>query len=128
MKKSITLLLLFVGAVTTSFAQYGHDNNHDHDQYSNSSTGHNDNWRDRRSDDNGNFYSGRDRDFQIEKINRDFNFQVQSIQNDPYMRHREKKVAIRNAERERVRQIEMVNERFNGRFHGGRDRHDDDGR
>ncbi|MDQ2719198.1 MAG: hypothetical protein M3Z26_05490 [Bacteroidota bacterium] len=121
MKKIITLLL-FVGACATSFAQYGHDNdNHDHDQYSNSGG-----WHDNRGDGDHGYYSERDRDFQIAKINRDFNFQVQSIENDPFMRHHAKKVAIRNAEYQRDRQTQMVNARFSGHFHSDHDRHDGD--
>ena len=133
MKKFITFLL-FVGAFATSFAQYDpHQNpdsrNHRDDQYASSSNGQydeHDHNNDHKDFDNRNFLPGRDRDFQIEKINRDYNFQIQSIQMDRYMRHHEKKVAIRNAERERERQIQMVNARFNGRFHDDHDRHYDD--
>ena len=40
-------------------------------------------------------FSARDRDFQIEKINRDFDHKVEAIQCDPYLRRREKRMAIR---------------------------------
>ena len=125
MKKIITLLFS-VGAFATSFAQYNHQQNNDDrnyrtenkrgDQYANSSNGNGNYGRDdkRRGHFNkGNNYSAKGREFQIEKINRDFNFQIHAIQNDRYLRRREKKAAIRNAEIERSRQIQMVNERFN---------------
>ena len=125
MKKIITLLFS-VGAFATSFAQYNHQQNNDDrnyrtenkrdDQYANSSNGNRNYDRDDkdwRHFNKGNNYSAKERDFQIEKINRDFDFQVQAIQCDRYLRRREKKAAIRNAEIERSRQIQMVNERFN---------------
>jgi hypothetical protein len=125
MKKIITLLFS-VGAFATSFAQYNHQQNNDDrnyrteskhdDQYANSSNG-NRNYdrydRDRRHFNKGNNYSAKGRDFQIEKINSDFDFQVQAIQCDRSLRRREKKAAIRHAEIERSRRIQMVNERFN---------------
>ncbi len=130
MKKIITLLF-FVGAFATSFAQYDQRQNNDNgnrrdDQYANSSNGQYDGHdrNDRKFYNNENSFSERDRDFQIAKINRDFNFQVQSIQNDRYMRHHERKVALRNAEYERDRQIQMINARFNAGFHNAYDRHD----
>lgn len=125
MKKIITLLFS-VAAFATSFAQYNHQQNNDDrnyrtentgsGQYANSSNG-NRNYdrddRDWRHFNQGNIYSEKGRDFQIEKINRDFDFQIQAILSDCYLRHREKKAAIRNAEIERSRQIQIVNERFN---------------
>ncbi len=123
MKKIITLLFC-VGAFTVSFAQYNHQRNDDRNyrsennrdgQYANSS-GDNRNYDRDRNDgyyNRENIFSARERDFQIEKINRDFIFRVKEIQNDCYLRRREKKAAIRNAEIERSRQIAMVNDRFN---------------
>ena len=114
MKKFITLLFL-VGAFATSFAQYNHQQNRDN-QYANSSNGNGNYGRDNkdwRHFNEVNIYSVKARDFQIEKINRDFDSRVQAIQCDRYLRRREKKAAIRDAETERSRQIQMVNERFN---------------
>ena len=111
MKKFITLLFS-LGAFATSFAQYNHRDNR-YNQYANSS---HDNWnysKERRHFDHGNIFSAKERDFQIEKINRDFVFRVKAIQHDRYLRRREKKAAIRNAETERSRQIQLVNDRFN---------------
>ena len=122
MKKFITLLLA-VGAFATSFAQYNHHQNNDgwndrpgskrDDQYANSSHGNrNYDGDDRGHYNRGNRYSQKEREFQIEKINRDFDFKVRAIKSDPYLRRREKRAAIRNAEIERSRQIQFVNERF----------------
>ena len=112
MKKFITLLFS-LGAFATSFAQYNDHQSKRNDQYANSS---NDSWnysKDRRHFDHGNIFSAKERDFQIEKINRDFAFRVKAIQHNRYLRRREKKAAIRNAEIERSRQIQLVNDRFN---------------
>ena len=130
MKKFITLLLA-VAAFATSFAQNNHHQNNDDwnhrpvssrdDQYANSSHGNRDYDRDDRGHYNrGNRYSQKEREFRIEQINRDFYFKVQAIKSDRYLRRREKRAAIRNAEIERTRQIQLVNERFisnNNRHH-----------
>jgi len=50
---------------------------------------------------------------QIQKINQDYNFQVMSIENNRFMRNHQKRVAIRNAERERDRQIQRINANYN---------------
>ena len=122
MKKFITLLFA-VGAFATSFAQHNHHQNNDDwsyrpenkrdDQYANSSHGN----RNYDGDDRGHYnsenrYSQKEREFRIEQINRDFDFKVRAIKSDPYLRRREKRAAIRNAEIERSRQIQFVNERF----------------
>ena len=131
MKKFITLFFA-VGAFATSFAQYNHHQNNDDrsyrtenkrdDQYANSS--HSDQYdRDYKNPghfNRGNRYSQKEREFRIEKINRDFDFKVRAIKSDRYLRRREKRAAIRNAEIERSRQIQVVNERFisnNNRHH-----------
>jgi hypothetical protein len=113
MKKIITLLF-FVGAFATSFAQNRRDDQYASNRsYGRDGNNYGRNDRDWRYGNRGNMYSAKARDFQIEKINRNFDCQVQEILNDPYMRHREKKAAIRNAKIEKARQIQMVNDRFN---------------
>jgi hypothetical protein len=119
MKKIITLLLC-VGAVATSFAQFHRQQDNDDrgyrtenrrdDQYGGSSNHNRDN-RHWRSYHHGNNYA-QARNFQLQKINENFNSRIEAIRRDRYMRRHEKRVAIRNAERERARQIQMVNERF----------------
>jgi hypothetical protein len=122
MKKIITLLFCLC-VFATSFAQYHWQNddriyreNRQDDHYANSSYG--DHYYDRDDRRHGHFniqfvFSAGDRNFQIERINRDFDHKVEAIQCDPYMRHHEKREAIRNIEYERTRQIDLVNERFN---------------
>ncbi len=109
MKKLITLLFSF-GAMATSFAQYNHGNNNRNDDYVY-------NQRDRY--DRG-YSSEREKAFMIARINREFDYKIQSIKNDRYLRRHEKKSAIKNAERERARQIHMVNERFKNRRNNDR--------
>jgi len=127
MKKIITLLFS-VGVFTTSFAQYNrHRNsedknygseNHWNDRYANSSKGNRNHDRDHKyGRSSGNNYSAQERNFQVEKINRDFNFRIRAIQNDRYLRRRQKKAAIREAEAERSRQLQIVYERFNSANH-----------
>ena len=127
MKKIITLLFS-VGVFTTSFAQYnGHRNsedknygteNHWNDRYANSSQSNRDYGRAHKyGRPSRNNYSAQERNFQVEKINRDFNFHIRAIQNDRYLRRRQKKAAIREAERERARQLQIVYERFNSSNH-----------
>ncbi|MEO8765893.1 MAG: hypothetical protein ABI416_16450 [Ginsengibacter sp.] len=116
MKKIITLLFS-IGAFATSFAQYNHPQSHEEreGQYANSSNGHSDNrWGDNNRDhfDRNHNNSARSRDFQVARINREFDYKIQAIQNDRHMRHREKKAAIRYAQNERSRQLQMVNQRF----------------
>ena len=129
MKKFITLLLA-VAAFATSFAQNNHHQNNDDrsyrtentrdDQYANSSHGNRYDRDDRGHYNRGNRYSQKEREYRIEKINRDFDFKVRAIKSDRHLRRREKRAAIRNAEIERSRQIQFVNERFisnNNRHH-----------
>ncbi|HEY8661078.1 MAG TPA: hypothetical protein VIL78_18745 [Hanamia sp.] len=131
MKKIITLLF-FVGAFATSFAQYDHQQNNNNernrgnDQYGQRHD--DDNSYGRNVYDNRNSYPARERGYQIDQINRNFNYKIQSIQNDRYMRRREKREAIRHAENERARQIQMVNARFMGHDRDGYQKHDDDRR
>lgn len=105
--KQIFTLLICLGAFTTSFAQYrpGHDD--DRNAY---------NQRDRF--DRGRFES---REFQLDRINREFDFKIRAVENNLSFRRHQKKVAIRNLERERARQIQIVN----ARFHDWKTDHDD---
>jgi hypothetical protein len=96
--KQIFALLICVGAFTTSFAQYkpGHDDGrYAYDQ--------------RNHIDRGHFES---RDFQIQKINREFDFKIHAIESNWSLRRHQKKVAIRELERERARQIQIISARF----------------
>ena len=123
MKKVITLLFS-LGLFATSFAQYDqrkNDNgwNKRNDEYATSNRQYDSRWND-------NVFSARERDFQIDKINRDFNYKVDRIRNDRFMRRREKRFAIREAENERAKQIQWVNATFRSQFHKGYERHDRD--
>jgi hypothetical protein len=126
--KKIIALLLSVGAVATSFAQYNHHDNDDRnyrdrdyrnennwDDY-NATASNRDN-REWRHFDRGNTYSARMRDFQIEKINREFDLKIEAIRCDPDMRPHAKRRAIRYAQIERSRRIQFVNESFNHNKH-----------
>ena len=101
--KQIFTLLICVCAFTTSFAQYKSGHLDDHYAYNQ-----------RNHFDRDYFES---RNFQVEKINREFDFKIRAIQNDWTLRRHQKKVAIRNAERERSIQIQMVNAREWKRSH-----------
>ncbi len=119
MKKILTLLFS-LGIVATSFAQYNHrddDWNKRNDQYATSNGQYNTHWDDHN-------FSAREKDFQIDKINRDFDYKIDRIRNDRYMRRREKKFAIRDAENERAKQIQWVNVRFKSQFQRGYEKPD----
>ena len=106
MKKIITLTF-FIGAFATSFAQYPHsgaDSRYD-GQYSYSSQAN-----------RGNYMSHRERDFQIDKINREYYFNVRSIEQNPFLRRHQKRVAIREAKKDRNFKIQMLNRNYFGRF------------
>ena len=110
MKKIITLL--FSTAIfATSFAQPIRRQADRNDNYV---------YHQKDHFDNRNF-SPRARQFQIEEINREFDFKIRAIQNDYTLRRHQKKVAIRNVERERSMRIRMINAKFNDR---GRHQHD----
>lgn len=105
MKKIITFLF-FLGVVTVSFAQNGHD-------------------RDGRTVNSPNGYYQRDhyfkadRELLIDKINREYDYKIRVIENDFALRRHQKKVAIRRLEGQREMQIRRINEqyRWNGRKH-----------
>ncbi len=99
--KQIFALLICVGAFTTSFAQYR--TGHDDDRYAYDQKNH---------FDRAHFES---RDFQIQKINREFDFKIHAIENNWSLRRHQKKVAIRDLERQRDRQIAIINARFHER-------------
>lgn len=110
--KKIIVLTLFVGISVVSYSQY---NEGGRDRYA-VSNGQFDNGQYAN-----NFFPRRERDLEIERINHEFRMKVYSIRSDRYLRHHQKKLAIRDAEMKRDRQIQMVNARFDGRF---RDRYD----
>ena len=101
--KQIFTLLISLGAFATSFAQYNTGHNGDHYAYN------------QRSHFGDNFSTG-DKNFQVEKINREFDFKIHAIQNNWNLGRHQKKVAIRNLERQRARQIQIVNARFHHRI------------
>ena len=113
MKKILTLLLS-VGIFSASFAQSNHrrseyDRN---DQYAVASHGRYDHDNDRQYDNNRNYSYANQQSMEIQRVNQDYNFQVMSIENNRFMRNHQKRVAIRNAERERDRQIQQINANY----------------
>ncbi|HUZ60891.1 MAG TPA: hypothetical protein VMU83_19115 [Hanamia sp.] len=114
--KKILALTFFIGFFTTSFAQsnYEHFNDTRDDQYAATF---------RQGYYHHELYlSPRERDFEIARIDREFRMKVYSIRRSRFMRHHQKKLAIRSAEYERARQIEMVNARFENQVHYGYER------
>lgn len=113
MKKILTLLLS-VGIFSASFAQSNHERNHydRSDQYATASNDRDYHHHDREYDNNRNYSYANQQSMEIQKVNQDYNFQVMSIENNRFMRNHQKKVAIRNAERERDRQVQRINSRY----------------
>ena len=114
MKKILTLLLS-VGIFSASFAQDNHKRNrYDRsDQYATASNDRDYHHHDREYDNNRNYSYANQQSMEIQKVNQDYNFQVMSIENNRFMRNHQKRVAIRNAERERDRQIQRINANYN---------------
>ena len=102
MKKIITLLFS-LGVFVTSFAQYNQGHNNRDDQYV---------YNQRDHYGKGNYSSVKEKNFQLARINREYDYKIQAIKNNRYLNRREKKAAIKNAEKERKAQIKIVNERF----------------
>jgi len=114
MKKILTLLLS-VGIFSASFAQSNHRRNEydRNDQYATASNERDYHHNDRQYDNNRNYSYANQQSMEIQKVNQDYNFQVMSIENNRFMRNHQKRVAIRNAERERDRQIQRINANYN---------------
>jgi hypothetical protein len=112
--KKIFTLLLSVGIFSALFAQSNHQKNlYDrNDQYATASNGRYYNHNNRKYDNNRNYSYENQQAFEIQKINQDYNYQVISIQNNRFMRNHQKKVAIRNAQRERDHRIQHMNAKY----------------
>jgi hypothetical protein len=125
MKKILTLLLS-AGLFSASFAQGNHrqrDRYDRNDQYANASNDRYENRNNRRVDNNRNVSYKNQRAIEIQRINREYNYKVQSIENNRYMKNRQKKLAIRDAKKERINQIQMLNARYNGQNNHGKYNH-----
>ncbi|HEU5364286.1 MAG TPA: hypothetical protein VFU62_02080 [Hanamia sp.] len=92
MKKIITLVIC-LGIVSFSFAQYRNDDR-DNDYVYKSRVNH------------AHYFGGRE--FQIQKINREFDAKIFAIKHDWTLRPHQKRVAIRALERERRREIRIA--------------------
>jgi hypothetical protein len=127
MKKILTLLLS-IGLFSASFAQSKHHKNDNYNRnhhYARATAQQYPHQNDRRYYDNRNVSYSNQRAEAIQKINRVYNYKVMSIQNNRYMKKRQKKAAIHDLQKERARQIQMVNKRFaqygnNHKYHKGR--------
>lgn len=104
--KKIIAFTFFIGFFTSSFTQsnYGRFSDSRNNQYG---TAYGQGYYN-----HGNYLSKRDKDFEIARIDREFRMKIYYIRRDRFMRHHQKKLAIRSSEYQRERQIQMVNERF----------------
>ncbi len=123
MKKIITLLLT-AGIFTASYAQGNHGHKGDYgrnDHYTNTSNGRYDKGNHDRDDDhyNRNNSYANQRQMQMERINQEYNYQVMSIQQNRYMNNRQKRVAIRDAQKERNYKLQIMNRQMNGYANNG---------
>jgi len=97
--KQIFTLLISLGAFATSFAQ--HSPRHNDDGYVYNEGKH-----------YGGNFSPREKAFQVERINREYDFKINAIRKSWNLSRHQKKVAIRNLEKQRARKIHIVNEKF----------------
>jgi hypothetical protein len=122
MKKILTLLLS-VGIFSGSFAQSNHQKYqyHRNDQYAIASNGRydedhdHDEDHDRKYDNHRNYSYENQQALEIQRVNQDYNYQVMSIQNNRFMKNHQKKVAIRDAQRERDAQIQRIESNYDRR-------------
>lgn len=108
--KKIFILLLSTGFLNSTNAQgnyYGKDNYNNSGSYSNMNNGN-------YGHGNRNFQYENQKKIQWERINREYNTMVISIQNNPYMSRRQKRLAFRDAERQKDHQIWQLKKEFNG--------------
>ena len=121
--KKIIALLLSAGIFTASYAQenHGHHKYKRNDQYASRSHRHYDNDDDDRDeqDRRGGYQQGNrsyayQRQAQIDRINREYSYKVMWIQQNRYMNNREKRLAIRDAKKERNYKMQMINRNMNG--------------
>ncbi len=104
MKKIITLLLS-AAIFTTTYAQRHKNYSEKDDHYSAKNYGRN----------NDNYHRGdivRSRAYQkqnqFEKIDREYRYKVAAIQHNRYMTHRQKRLSIRDAKKERDYKMKMI--------------------
>jgi hypothetical protein len=114
--KKIFTLLFFVGCVSGSFAQTGARQKDDNrnDQYAKAPS----NGGYTKFDilhDNMNAFSAREMNQQIDKINYDFNLKIKSIQFNRRLSNRDKVALIQKLQVEKVRQIQVVNDKYNSK-------------
>ncbi|MGN6196461.1 MAG: hypothetical protein ACTHOB_16095 [Ginsengibacter sp.] len=112
--KKIFTLLLSVGIFSASFAQSNHQKNQydRNDQYAMASNGRYNNHNDRQYDNNRNYSYEDQKALEIQKINQDYNNKVKSIENNRFIKNRQKKIAIRNTQKERDQQIQQINAQY----------------
>ncbi len=108
--KTIFTLLLSAGICSASYAQghYGGNNNYGKtDQYATTINGHH----------GHNFHGGEyanQKKIKIERINREYHIMVISIQKNHYMSNRQKRLALRDAQKQRNHEIARLNREYNG--------------
>ena len=109
--KKIIAFTFFIGFVACSFAQpnYGRFSDNRNDQYGTTFR--------QGYYSHENYLSKRDKDFEIARIDCEFRMKIYSIRRNRFMRHHQKKLAIRSAEYQRERQIQMANERFGSNYY-----------
>ncbi|MGN6247449.1 MAG: hypothetical protein ACTHNG_03785 [Ginsengibacter sp.] len=114
MKKLLTLLLS-AGIFSASYAQKDHGYNKERDHRNNQySVDHRndhdrDDWRDNGRYAQRNRSYAYQRQIQMERINREYNYKVMAIEHNRYMNRRQKRLAIRDAQRERNYRLQMLN-------------------
>jgi len=116
--KKIFILLLSTGFLSATNAQgyYGGKDNYNNSRQSGNMN--NDNY----GHGNPNFQYENQKKIKMERINRDYSMMVMSIQNNRYMSHRQKRLAFRDAEKQRDHQIWQLKKEFNGyAYSHGRD-------
>lgn len=115
--KKIFTLLLSAGLFTACHAQ-GHYGGHDgYGKAGNYTATINGSY----AHQNQNYRYVNQKKIKLERINREYNTMVISIQNNRYMSRHQKRLAFRDAQKQRDRQIERLNREYTGYAYGYKD-------
>jgi hypothetical protein len=97
--KKLLILALFLGIISTSFAQNGR-------------------WNNGNVYNNGRYGSSYDqRQSMSQQVAREYDYRIMQVRNDPYMRNAQKRREIRQLEKQRDQRLrEIYNGNYNGNY------------
>jgi hypothetical protein len=116
MKKIIALLVssaIFASSFAQGNSQKNRHNNSRDDRYSTTYQKPYDQRDDSWHKQDRQYSSGQQKANQIQRLNREYQYKMMAVENNRYMNKRQKKLAIRDLQREKIDKIRMINARYN---------------